>query len=88
MHLGDTIFEKGDIRGDGVNIASRLESMAVEGGVFVSKEVHDQLDDPSYLETAYNQVQEKASAMDDKSSNKFLSYPIPKAIVAKWEKVQ
>ena len=43
MHLGDTIFEKGDIRGDGVNIASRLESMAVEGGVFVSKEVHDQL---------------------------------------------
>ncbi len=43
VHLGDTIFEKGDIRGDGVNIASRLESMAVEGGVFVSKEVHDQL---------------------------------------------
>ncbi len=43
VHLGDTIFEKGDIRGDGVNIASRLESMAVAGGVFVSKEVHDQL---------------------------------------------
>ena len=43
VHLGDTIFEKGDIRGDGVNIASRLESMAIEGGVFVSKEVHDQL---------------------------------------------
>jgi class 3 adenylate cyclase/tetratricopeptide (TPR) repeat protein len=43
VHLGETIFEKGDIHGDGVNIASRLESMAVEGGVFVSKEVHDQL---------------------------------------------
>jgi TolB-like protein len=43
VHLGDTIFEKGDIRGDGVNIASRLEGMAVAGGVFVSKEVHDQL---------------------------------------------
>ena len=43
VHLGDTIFEKGDIRGDGVNIAARLESMAVEGGVFVSKEIHDQL---------------------------------------------
>jgi hypothetical protein len=33
----------GDIRGDGVNIAARLESMSTEGGVFVSKEVHDQL---------------------------------------------
>ena len=43
VHLGDTIFEKDDIRGDGVNIAARLESMSVEGGVFVSKEVHDQL---------------------------------------------
>ena len=44
VHLGDTIFEKdGDIRGEGVNIAARLESMAVKGGVFISKEVQDQL---------------------------------------------
>ena len=43
VHLGDTIFEGGDIRGEGVNIAARLESMAVEGGVFISKEVQDQL---------------------------------------------
>jgi len=43
VHLGDTIFEDGDIRGDGVNIAARLESMSTEGGVFVSKEVYDQL---------------------------------------------
>jgi len=50
VHLGDTIFEKGDIRGDGVNIASRLESMAVEGGVFVSKEVHDQLSNQKEFE--------------------------------------
>jgi class 3 adenylate cyclase/TolB-like protein len=50
VHLGDTIFEKGDIRGDGVNIASRLESMAIEGGVFVSKEVHDQLSNQKEFE--------------------------------------
>ena len=44
VHLGDTIFEKdGDIKGEGVNIAARLENMAVEGGVFISKEVQDQL---------------------------------------------
>ena len=46
------------------------------------------LEDTSYLETAYNQVQEKASAMEGDLAKKFLSYPIPKAIVAEWEKVK
>lgn len=36
VHLGDTIFENGDIRGDGVNVASRLEQMSLEGSVFIS----------------------------------------------------
>ena len=43
------------------------------------------LEDNSYLETAFNQVQEKASAMDNTA--KFLSYLIPAAIVEEWEKV-
>ena len=47
--------------------------------------LYELLEDTSYLETAYNQVQEKASAMDDGA--KFLSYPTPKAIVEEWEKV-
>ena len=46
------------------------------------------LDNSSYLETAYNQVQEKVSAMEDKFKAKFLSYPIPSAIVEEWEKVK
>ena len=44
------------------------------------------LEDTSYLETAYNQVQELANTMGDGA--KFLSYPIPKAIVEEWEKVK
>jgi hypothetical protein len=47
--------------------------------------LYELLDDTTYLETAYKQVQENASAMDD--GEKFLSYPIPKAIVGAWEKV-
>ena len=43
IHLGDTIFKNDDIFGDGVNIASRLESMAPAGGVLVSKNVYDEL---------------------------------------------
>ena len=46
------------------------------------------LDEPSYLKTAHNQVQEKASEMDKDLAKKFLSYPIPKAIVEEWEKVK
>ena len=45
------------------------------------------LEDTSYLESAFNQVQEKASAMEEELGKKFLSYPIPKAIVEEWDKV-
>ena len=46
------------------------------------------LEDTSYLETAYNQVQEKADNLEPDVAAKFLSYPIPKAIVEEWEKVK
>ena len=45
------------------------------------------LDDTSYLESAYNQIQESIDTMEEKYKAKFLSYPIPKAIVEEWEKV-
>jgi tetratricopeptide (TPR) repeat protein len=45
------------------------------------------LEDTPYLETAYNQVQEKADNLEPEVAAKFLSYPIPKAIVEEWEKV-
>ena len=48
--------------------------------------LYELLEDKSFLETAYNQVQEKASAMEDGA--KFLSYPIPKVIIEEWEKVK
>ena len=43
VHLGDTMFKDDDVFGDGVNIASRLESMSPAGGVLVSKNVYDEL---------------------------------------------
>jgi tetratricopeptide (TPR) repeat protein len=45
------------------------------------------LEDTSYLKTAYNQVQEKVDNLEPDVAAKFLSYPIPKAIVEEWEKV-
>ena len=40
INLGDVIVEGGDIHGDGVNIAARLESLAQPGGICVSADVY------------------------------------------------
>src|SRR5262249_40458122 len=37
VNLGDIIAEGGDIFGDGVNIAARLEALAEPGSIFVSE---------------------------------------------------
>ena len=46
------------------------------------------LEDTTYLKTAYNQIQTMADNLESDVKAKFLSYPIPKAIVEEWEKVK
>jgi len=43
VNLGDVIEEEGQIYGDGVNIAARVESLAEAGGICISGRVYDQV---------------------------------------------
>jgi class 3 adenylate cyclase len=43
INLGEVIHDRGDIYGDGVNIAARIQEIAPIGGLFVSSSVYEQL---------------------------------------------
>jgi TolB-like protein/class 3 adenylate cyclase/tetratricopeptide (TPR) repeat protein len=45
IHVGDIIIEEGDIFGDGVNIAARLEGIATPGGICISDDAYRQVRD-------------------------------------------
>jgi adenylate cyclase len=41
INMGDVVIEGGNLYGEGVNVAARLEALAQPGGVCLSKNVHD-----------------------------------------------
>jgi adenylate cyclase len=43
LHTGDVVLEGNSIYGDGVNIASRMESFAIPGSIFFSAKVYDDI---------------------------------------------
>lgn len=51
IHSGDLIINEEDIIGDGVNVASRIESLAVAGSVFLSEKVYDEVKNQHGIQT-------------------------------------
>jgi len=53
MHLGDVIYKNNNAFGNGVNIASRIESLGVPGAILLSKPIRNQVKNKPELSLAY-----------------------------------
>ncbi|MDH3652434.1 MAG: adenylate/guanylate cyclase domain-containing protein, partial [Saprospiraceae bacterium] len=51
IHWGDIIEQDGKVYGDGVNIASRIESLGLPGSILFSKGIYDQIKNKSVYKT-------------------------------------
>jgi TolB-like protein len=58
INMGDIVVEDGDIFGDGVNVAARLEALASSGGICVSARVQE--DAAGRLDVAFEDMGEQA----------------------------
>jgi TolB-like protein/lipoprotein NlpI len=53
IHLGEVIFENDDVFGDGVNIASRIQSISNAGSIFISEAVHNSISNKKEFQTKF-----------------------------------
>ena len=53
IHLGEVVFENDDVFGDGVNIASRIQSIANPGSIYVSESVHNNISNKKDITTKF-----------------------------------
>src|SRR5918911_1029541 len=58
INVGDIVVEDGDIFGDGVNVAARLEGLAEPGGICVSARVQE--DAAGKLDPSFEDIGEQA----------------------------
>ena len=52
IHTGDVVIEEEAIFGDGVNLASRIESLGVPGSILISEKVYDEIRNQQNIKTA------------------------------------
>lgn len=53
IHSGDIVYTEDDIIGDGVNVASRIESLAISGSILISDKVYDEIKNHASILTKY-----------------------------------
>jgi serine/threonine-protein kinase len=89
LHTGDIAYDSQGIYGDGVNVASRIETLAAPGGVMVSAKVYDEIKNhPSIQAVAFGAVYLKNVAHPTPVfaiSNEGLSVPSSEDVQSKSE---
>jgi class 3 adenylate cyclase/pimeloyl-ACP methyl ester carboxylesterase len=89
INSGDVVIDDGDIFGDAVNIASRIESMTEPGGICLSGQAHDQVFGKlscrfralgsRQLKNIAQPVEVFAAVLDDDGRNPDLRRPLPES---------
>lgn len=91
IHTGDVVTDGKSVYGDGVNLASRLESFAVAGSIFVSAKAYDDIKNQRDIQTTslgkyiFKNVKEAVEIFA--VSNAGLVVPDADALVGKGKKV-
>ena len=57
IHQGEVVFENGDVFGDAVNIASRLQALAPPAGIYVSESVHRNLANKNDIRSEFLRIE-------------------------------
>lgn len=52
IHIGDIVFDGTEIYGDSVNLASRIESMGIAGGILLSGTLNDEVKNQQQISTS------------------------------------
>ena len=53
IHIGDILMKEGDVFGDGVNIASRIEASGEPGGIYISERVNEDIENKTEIKTKF-----------------------------------
>jgi signal transduction histidine kinase/class 3 adenylate cyclase len=90
LHIGDIIFEDGQVFGNGVNLASRIESLGVAGSVLISDKVNDELKNHPNFKTVSMGVYELKNIQQKVEvfaiADEGLKVPVPKSLEGKTRK--
>ncbi len=91
LHVGDIVFDGTDVYGDGVNVASRIESMGVSGAILLSGKLNDELKNHTQVSTqslGYFEFKNVKKPLEVFAvSNEGLAIPLPTELKGKQQKL-